>query len=320
MNKLIRAVSLATGLLAAGGAYAQGYPSKTIRLVNPYQAGGGIDLLARLVANKLQETWGQQAIVENKPGAGGNIAAEFVARSIPDGHTLLIAANTVTTNPYLYAKMRFDVQKDLAPISMLALQDVYLVANNNLPVKTVGDLIAFAKANPGKISYSTPGVGTPQHLGGELLKSRAEIDIMHVPYKGQTPAMQAVMAGEVDLTLATLNAAVPQVEAGNVKGLAITAGVRPSMFKGVPVVAETLPGYELNTWFAMFAPAGTPADVVQQLAAEIKRIMQLADIKEKLIPLNYEVFTSTSEELRATIAADLEKWGKVAKAARIKPE
>jgi len=320
MSKFVRAISLATGLLLAGGICAQGYPIKPVKLINPYQAGGGIDLLARVIANKLQEKWGQQFIVENKPGAGGNIGAAFVAKSAPDGYTLLLTASTLTTNPYFFAKMPFDTQKDLAPISMVASQEFYLVISNHLPVRTIGDLIAYAKAYPGKISYSTPGIGTPQHLGGELLKALAGIDIVHVPFKGQTPALQGVMSGEVGLTWVTLNAAIPQIRGGHARGLALAAKERVAALKDVPLVAETLPGYEVNTWFALFAPAGTPEDLIQQLAAEIKRVLQLSEVKEKLTPMGYEVLSSSPQELRATIAAELEKWGRVARTAGIRPE
>ena len=320
MSKFVRAVFLAAGLLLAGGICAQGYPNKPVKLINPYAAGGGVDLLARLVALKLQEKWGQPFLVESKPGAGGNIGVDFVAKSAPDGYTLLIMTSTLTTNPYFIAKMPFDAERDLAPISMLALQEFYLVANPELPVKTVADLIAYAKANPGKVTYSTPGIGTPQQLGGELLKTSAGIDIVHIPYKGQAPAINAVLSGEVAMTWVTTNAAIPHIRTGKLRGLALAVLNRPAAFKDVPVIAETVPGYELYAWYAVFAPAGTPAEIIQQLAQEIRRIAQLPDVREKLVPLGFDVRSSSPQELRATIAADLEKWGKVAKAAGIKPE
>lgn len=320
MSKFVRAVFFATGLLLAGGICAQGYPHKPVRLINPYAAGGGVDMLARIVAFKLQEKWGQPFIVESKPGAGGNIGVDFVAKSAPDGYTLLVMTSTLTTNPYFIAKMPFDAERDLAPISMLAFQEFYLVANPELPAKTVADLIAYAKANPGKVAYSTPGIGTPQQLGGELLKISAGIDIVHVPYKGQAPAINAVLSGEVAMTWVTTNAAIPHIRTGKLRGMALAVLNRPAAFKDVPVIAETVPGYELYAWYAVFAPAGTPAEIIQQLAQEIRRIAQLPDVREKLVPLGFDVRSSSPQELRATIAADLEKWGKVAKAAGIKPE
>jgi len=320
MNGLKRVAFLVIGALLAGSVCAQSYPNKPVKLINPYAAGGGVDLLARLVALKLQEKWGQPFVVESKPGAGGNVGMDFVARSVPDGYTLLVTTSTLTTNPYFFAKMPFDAERDLAPISMLALQEFYLVANNDLPVKTVGDLIAYAKANPGKLTYSTPGIGTPQHLGGELLKTLAGIDIVHVPYKGQAPAANAVLSGEVAITWVTSNAAIPHVRTGKLRGLALAATERPAAFKDVPVIAETVPGYELNAWYALFAPAGTPTEIVQQLAQEMKRITQLPDIQEKLVPLGFDIRSSSPRELRAAVAAGLAKWGKIARDAGIKPQ
>ncbi len=320
MRSLLGAVSIILGSVLAGGVYAQGYPNKPVRLINAYAAGGGIDTLARLYASKMQEKWGQPIVVESKPGAGGNIAADFVAKSAPDGYTLLITASTVTTNPYFIAKMPFDVQKDLAPISMIARQEFFLVVANSLPVTSVGELIAHAKANPGKLSYSTAGIGTPQHLGAELLKSVSRIDMVHVPYKGQPAAVNAVISGEVQVALVSFNTALPLVQAGRVRGLAVAAKERLRSFRDVAVVAETIPGFEVNTWFAIFASAGTPAEIVEQLSVEIRRISTLPDVQARLTPLGYDVMFISPQEFRAVIAAELFKWGKVAKEAGIKPE
>ena len=320
MRSLLSAVSIILGSVLAGCVYAQGYPNKPVRLINAYAAGGGIDTLARLYASKMQEKWGQPIVVESKPGAGGNIAADFVAKSAPDGYTLLITASTVTTNPYFIAKMPFDVQKDLAPISMIARQEFFLVVANSLPVTSVGELIAHAKANPGKLSYSTAGIGTPQHLGAELLKSVSRIDMVHVPYKGQPAAVNAVISGEVQVALVSFNTALPLVQAGRVRGLAVAAKERLRSFRDVAVVAETIPGFEVNTWFAIFAAAGTPAEIVEQLSVEIRRISTLPDVQARLTPLGYDVMFISPQEFRAVIAAELLKWGTVAKEAGIKPE
>ena len=320
MRSLVGAISIILGSVLAAGVYAQGYPNKPVRLINAYAAGGGIDTLARLYASKMQEKWGQPIVVESKPGAGGNIAADFVAKSAPDGYTLLITASTVTTNPYFIAKMPFDVQKDLAPISMIARQEFFLVVANSLPVTSVGELVAYAKANPGKLSYSTAGIGTPQQLGAELLKSVSRIDMVHVPYKGQPPAMNAVMSGEVQLAFVSFNTALPLVQAGRVRGLAVAAKERLRSLRDVPVVAETIPGFEVNTWFGIFAAAGTPAEIVEQLSVEIRRISTLPDVQARLTPLGYDVMFISPQEFRAVIAAELLKWGTVAKEAGIKPE
>jgi len=291
-----------------------------VRLINPYQAGGGVDMIARLFAAKFQERWGQPVVVESKVGAGGNVGADFVAKSPADGYTLLLTPSTLTTNPYFYAKMPYDVQKDLAPISLVVSQAFYLVATNSFAPRTVPELIAYARANPGKISYATPGIGTPQHLGGELFKSMTGTDLVHVPYKGQLPAITDVISGQVQITLTTLNQALPLIRANKLHGIAIASRQRASSLKDVPTIAETLPGFEVDTWYGLFATGGTPEAIIQQLAAETQRIAPMPDIQEKLVPLGFEVRTSTPQELRALIAADLAKWGKVVRTAGIKVE
>ncbi len=277
-------------------------------------------MLPRLFAAKFQERWGQPVVVESKVGAGGNVGADFVAKSPADGYTLLLTPSTLTTNPYFYAKMPYDVQKDLAPISLVVSQAFYLVATNSFAPRTVPELIAYARANPGKISYATPGIGTPQHLGGELFKSMTGTDLVHVPYKGQLPAITDVISGQVQITLTTLNQALPLIRANKLHGIAIASRQRASSLKDVPTIAETLPGFEVDTWYGLFATGGTPEAIIQQLAAETQRIAPMPDIQEKLVPLGFEVRTSTPQELRALIAADLAKWGKVVRTAGIKVE
>jgi tripartite-type tricarboxylate transporter receptor subunit TctC len=314
-----RALAIVSALLAFC-AWAQEYPSRPVKLVNPYQAGGGIDMLARLFAASLQERWGQPVIVESKPGAGGNVGADYVAKSAPDGYTLLLTASTITTNPYFFDKIPFDAQKDLAPISLLAAQEFCIVASPGFAPRNMGELIAYAKKNPGKLAYATPGIGTPQHLGGELLKSLAGIELVHVPYKGQAPALNDVMAGQVQLTWVTLNGAIPLLRSDRVKGIAVAAPRRVASLPELPAVAETVPGYEVNTWFALFAPAGTPAPIIEQVMTQAHRIAALAEVREKLLPLGYDIVTSSPQELRALIAADLAKWGKLARDAGIRPQ
>jgi tripartite-type tricarboxylate transporter receptor subunit TctC len=304
----------------AGHAHADTYPSKPIKLINPWQIGGGVDALARLLGSKMQEKWGQPVIVDSKAGAGGNIGTDFVTKSPADGYTLLINNGTLTTNPSFFSKMPFDVEKDLAPISMIAMQEFYLVVANNMPVKNMRELVAYAKANPGKVFYSTPGPGTPQHLAGELLKSMAGIDIVHTPYKGQAPAITDVMAGQVQMTWVTLNVALPLIQAGKVRGIAIGAKERLPSYKDHPVIAETVPGYEIYTWVGLFAPAGTPQPIIQQLTGEVHRFTQLPDVKEKLVPLGYEIRTGTPAELKSIMSMELVKWAKVVKDAGIKPD
>jgi tripartite-type tricarboxylate transporter receptor subunit TctC len=322
MKSIIVIASIIFAVLGTGSVYAQEYPNKPIRLINPWQVGGGVDNLARLLGSKFQERLGQPVIVESKTGAGGTSGADFVAKSAPDGHTLLITTGALTTSPFFFAKMPFDVEKDLAPVSMVARQHFYLVAANNTPVKNMKDLIAYAKANPGKLTYASPGIGTPQHLAGEMLKLMAGIDIIHVPYKGQAPAMNDVMAGHVQMTWVTLNAALPLIQTGKVRGIGIASSKeRLALYKDVPVIAETVPGYEMGSvWYSLFAPAATPARIIQQLAAEVHRFTQLPDMQEKLVPLGFELQSSTPQALRAAIKSELGAWGKVVKAAGIKPE
>lgn len=301
-------------------ALSQAFPSKPIRLVVPFQAGGGNDLLARIISQKFLEKWGQPVIVDNKPGAGGNLGADFVAKAAPDGHTILLATNTLTMNPFIFAKMPFDTQKDFAPVAMLATTPFYVVVNNNLPVKNIPELIAYAKANPGKLSYATPGIGTPHHLGTELFKSMTGTYMVHIPYKGSIPALTDVIGGQVDVMWATVNVALPMVTSGKVRGLALAEPKRTQSLKDVPVVAETVRGYEVSAWYGIFAPRGTPAAIVQQMSTELQQIFQQPDVQARLLPLGYEISTSNAEQLRTIVAGDLDKWGKLTKAVGIKPE
>ena len=301
-------------------AQSQTFPSKPIRLVVPFQAGGGNDLLARIISQKFLEKWGQPVIVDNKPGAGGNVGADFVAKAMPDGYTLLLGTNSLAINPSVFAKMPFDTQRDFAPVAMIATTPFYVVVNNKLPVDSIAGLIAYAKANPGKLSYATPGIGTPHHLGAELFKSVTGTYMVHIPYRGSIPALTDVIGGQVDVMWATVNVALPMVASGKVRGLALAEPRRTTALKDVPVVAETLPGYEVNAWYGIFAPAGTPAPIVQQLSQELQQIFHQPDIQARLLPLGYEIATDNAEKTREILARDLEKWRKVVKAASIRPE
>ena len=300
--------------------YSQTFPSKPIRLVVPFAAGGGNDLLARIISQKFLEKWGQPVIVDNRPGAGGNLGADFVAKAPPDGHTILLGTNTLTMNPFIFAKIPFDTQRDFAPVAMIATTPFYVVVNNNLPVKNVPELIAYAKANPGKLSYATPGIGTPHHLGTELFKSMTGTFMVHIPYRGSIPAITDVMSGQVQVMWATVNVALPFVATGKLRGLAFAELKRVASQKDVPVVAETVPGYEVSAWYGIFAPAATPPAIVQQLSAELQAIFQQPDVQARLLPLGYEMSIGNSEQVREIISRDLEKWNKVVKAAGIRPE
>ena len=306
--------------LLAQQAQPQGFPAKPIRLIVPFQAGGGNDLLARTISQKFLEKWGQPVIVDNRPGAGGNLGADVVAKSPPDGYTLLLATNSLAINPSVFAKMPFDTQRDFVPVAMIATTPFYVVVNNKLPIENMAGLIAYAKANPGKLSYATPGIGTPHHLGAELFKSVTGTYLVHIPYRSSIPALTDVIGGQVDVMWATVNVALPMVTSGKVRGLALAEPKRTAALKDVPVVAETLPGYEVSAWYGIFAPAGTPAPIVQQLSQELVQIFRQPDIQARLLPLGYEMATENAEKTREILARDMEKWRKVVKAAGIRPE
>jgi len=307
-------------LFACVNALAQTFPAKPVRLVVPFAAGGGNDLLARIISQELQKKWGQPVVVENKPGAGGNIGADFVAKSAPDGHTLLLGTNTLAMAPFISKAMPFDVQKDLAPVAMLTATPFMVVVNPALPVKSIAELIAYAKAHPGKLSYATPGIGTPHHLGTELFKTMTGTFMVHIAYRGSVPALTDVITGQVQVMWATINVAIPQANAGKVRGLAIAEPKRLASMKDMPTVAEALPGYEVSAWYAVFAPSGTPAPVVEQLSFELQRIYREREVIERLAPLGYEPATAGPGALAAKLADDLKKWEKVVREAGIKAE
>ena len=296
------------------------YPARPIRLIVPFPPGGTNELLSRLISQRLQEKWGQPVVTENRAGAGGNIGAEVVAKSAPDGYTLLFGTNTLTMNPFLVKSMPFDVQKDLAPVAMIATTPFIVVVNNSLPVGSIPELIAHAKANPGKLSFGSAGTGTPHHLGTELFKTMAGVDMVHVPYKGSAQALTDVMTGQLHLMWVTINVGMPLVSSGKLRAIALGEPQRSATHKDMPTVAETLPGYEVTAWYAVFAPAGTPPEIVQQLSTELVRVFEQQETKDRLTPLGVEITTKSAAELRSVIAADLAKWRKVVADAGIRPE
>lgn len=314
------AVYVSALCLVSLNAIAESFPTKPIRLIVPFAAGGGNDMLARLISQKAQETWSQPIVIENKPGAGGNIGADHVAKSAPDGYTLLMGTNTLTMTPFIMKAVPFDVQKDLEPVAMLTSTPFMVVVHPGLPVKSIPDLITYAKANPGKLSYATPGVGTPHHLGVELFKAMAGVSMVHVPYRGGLPAVTDLIAGRVDLMWLTINAAIPQVKAGKLRGIAVGEPKRLASLPDIPTIAETVPGYEISAWYAIFARGGTPASVVSTLAAEMQRIFNDSEVLARLAPIGYQPGTSGPGPLAATIARDLRKWENVVRDAGIEPQ
>ncbi|MDI1284894.1 MAG: tripartite tricarboxylate transporter substrate binding protein [Reyranella sp.] len=305
----------------AAPALAQGFPSKPFRLVVPYSAGGGADTTARLIAPKLQEALGQTVVIDNKPGAGGTIGDDFVAKASPDGHTLLIGAFAHAVNPSLMAKMPFRTPDDFAPVSLLVTVPELLVVTPSFPAKTVGELVAMAKAEPGKLSYGSSGNGSAQHLAAELFKMRTGTDIQHVPYKGGALAVADVAAGHVPFYFGNMSSALPQARAGRVRALAVTSPQRSPAAPEIPTMAESgVAGCEISEWNALLAPAGTPPAVIDRLNAEMVKILRQDDIRAKFADLGAQTIGSTPAELAAFLRAEQAKWAEVVAAARIKIE
>ena len=305
----------------AAPALAQGFPSKPIRLVVPYSAGGGADTTARLIAPKLQEALGQTVVIDNKPGAGGAIGDDFVAKASPDGHTLLIGAFAHAVNPSLMAKMPFRTPDDFAPVSLLVTVPELLVVTPSFPAKSVGELVAMAKAQPGKLSYASSGNGSAQHLAAELFKMRTGTDLQHVPYKGGALAVADVAAGHVPFYFGNMSSALPQVRAGRVRALAVTSPQRSPAAPESPTMAEAgVTGCEISEWNALLAPAGTPPATIDRLNVELVKILRQDDIKAKFADLGAQTIASTPAELAAFLRAEQAKWAEVVKAAAIKIE
>ncbi|MDB5772973.1 MAG: hypothetical protein V7606_2956 [Burkholderiales bacterium] len=297
------------------------WPGKQINYIVPFAAGGTTDILGRLIAQKLGPALGTTVLIENKPGAGGNIGSDFVAKAAPDGHTILggtISSHAINTS--LYSKMPYDPIKHFQPITLIGMLPNVLVVNASSPYKTVQDLIAAARAKPESIAFGSSGNGTSQHLSGELFKSLAGVNMLHVPYKGSAPAMQGLMGEQVTLVFENAVAAIPLVQSGKLRALAVTSGKRYSGMPDVPTVAESLPGYEIVSWQAVFAPAGTPQPVVQRLSTEIAKIIQEPDIKARLSTLGVEPSGAGPAELAAFQKEEVAKWAQLIKTANIKIE
>jgi tripartite-type tricarboxylate transporter receptor subunit TctC len=296
----------------ATSALAQGFPSKPIRMVVTFPAGGAPDILSRLFADKAQI--GQPVVVDNVPGAGGNIGADRVAKAAPDGHTLVMGTvGTHSINGALYTKMPYDMVKDFTPVAHVASAPNLLVVNNDLPVKTVAELITYLKANPNKLSFGSPGIGSSVHVSGELFKSLTGTTMQHVPYKGRQFAIPDLVGGQIQLMFDNMPSALPMAKEGKIRAVAQTTAKRSAAAPDVPTVAETVPGFEATTWFAVFAPAGTPKDVVAKINAEMQRVFKLPDVVEKMKALGLEPWISTPEELAKYQATEMVKWAKVVK-------
>jgi tripartite-type tricarboxylate transporter receptor subunit TctC len=308
-------------LLAASifcsGALAQGFPSKPVRLVVPFAAGGAVDTVARGVGLKLSEVWGQPIVVENRAGAGGNIGADAVAKSAPDGYSLLINISGQAISPALYRKLPFDSVKDFTPLVQLTYSFLILVANTKMP-GTVAELIALAKANPGKLNYGSTGLGAPPHLVGELLRLTAGIDVVHVPYKGDAPLMPALLSGEVQFAFLPMLAAIPQLKADRLRGLAVTGSARSAMAPQVPTIAEAgLRDFEYAGWMGLFGPGAMPSALVARINADANRVIRMPDMLERWPAWGYEPAGGTPEAFAARYRSDIDKFARIVREARV---
>ena len=298
----------------------QNYPARPVRIVVPWPPGGAADNVARVISQKITQTYGYQTVVDNRAGAGSIIGTEIVAKSPPDGYTLLDAAAAHSINPALN-KLPFDTVKDFAPITMLMVTPNLLVAHPSLPAKSIKELIALAKAYPGQLTFASAGVGSSPHMAGELFNYLAKVNMVHVPYKGGGPAVTDLMGGHVQLFFSSIATTMPYLKGGKVKGIAVTSAKRSRSAPEFPTIAESgIPGYELYEWNALFAPAGTPADIIAKLNADFGKVLAAADVQEKLFEFGAEPTSSTADQLQSHVVREMAKWDKVVKAMGIKAQ
>jgi tripartite-type tricarboxylate transporter receptor subunit TctC len=306
--------------LGIGAAAAQGYPVKPLRIVVPFAPGGPNDILARVIGQKLTEAWGQQTIVENRPGGGTVIGTEVVAKSPPDGYTLLMVSTSHTTNPTLLHKLPFDTLRDLAPVIQVASSSNVVITHPSLPAKSVNELIAVARTRPDQVAYGSGGNGTSTHLAGAMLALMGSVKMIHVPYKGGGPATIALLSGEITWMVGTILPSVPHIKTGRLRALAVTGTQRTPALPDVPTVAASLPGFEANSWYGVSAQGATPKDVIAKLNQEIAKGLNAGDLRARLASEGAEVVGGSPEEFGVFFRAEIEKWAKVIKAAGIKLE
>jgi tripartite-type tricarboxylate transporter receptor subunit TctC len=314
-------------MAAAGGALAcpqlssaQGtWPTgRTIKITVPFPPAGATDVLGRIMSERFSEYWGARVVVENKPGAGGNIGADQVAKSAPDGDNILIFSVGMATNPHLYATMTYDPVRDFDPVSLIAMVPNIMIAGKHTPYNTAKEFMDFARANPGKVTYGSSGVGTSLHLAGELLQRMTGIKMQHVPYRGAALAIQDLLAGQIDIVLDNITSALPQARSGAVKGLAITTAKKSPFAPELQPLAEVVPGFDVTSWFAFFAPKGTPRPIIDRINADVRRALAEQGVKDKLAALAAESVGSTPEELGRFLASESDTWGKLIREAGIK--
>jgi tripartite-type tricarboxylate transporter receptor subunit TctC len=320
MTRIAALVSLCTALLVPSALVAQTYPSKPIRIVLPYVPGGIIDTAGRNIALRLSEGLGQSVVAENRPGAGGMVGADAVARSAPDGYTILLTDPALVSNPTLQADVPYDLFKGLQAVSIVGSSPAVIVASPSLPVTTFAEFIAYAKAHPGKLNFASAGIGTAPHLAGEMIKLRAGLDMTHVPYRGIGAAYPDVMSGKVQLAFSSIAGAVPFTTDNRVRPIATTGSARSAVYPDVPTVAESLPGFDVDLWIGIYAPAGLPPAVLGKLNGEINKVLQHAELKAAFAKMGITPRGTSPEEGAAFTRSEYEKWKKVIVEGKIKPE
>ncbi len=315
-------LSIVAGLIAGcGAAFAQDYPAKPIRMIIGFPPGGGADTIARLIVPKLGEQLGQQVVIDNRPGASGNIALELLAKAPPDGYTLMLTTPTVTVNPALYMKLGYDAVNDFAPVALLVSTVYVLVVHPSLPVKSVKELVTLAKARPRQLYYSSGGNGSAAHLSMELLRSMTGIEIVHVPYKGIAPALVALLSGEVQFSSGSPTSALPFVKSGKLRALAVTSAQRSAFVPDLPSMAEAgVPGYETTAWYGILAPARTPRPIIDRLNATLLAVIALPEVASSLHGQSFDITTRTPEQFSALIKSELSKWERTVKASGMRVE
>jgi tripartite-type tricarboxylate transporter receptor subunit TctC len=328
LESMTRLLVFAAAALLSCGAPAQApaksalpYPSRAVQIIVPFTPGTGMDILARTVGQKLSERWGQPVIVDNRPGASGNIGTDMVVKAAPDGYTLLITANTLVMTVSLYRNVPYDPVRDLAPVEKMAVGTMAVTLNPGVPAHTLKEFVAYAKANPGKLAYGSPGVGTPQHLATELLKSMAGIDMLHVPYKGSAGAITGLLSGDVAMMCNALHAVLPQIKAGKINAVAVGGQKRSRVAPEIPTFAESgYPDFDVDFWYGLLAPAATPREIIAKLNQDITQVLNTPEMRETLSNQGLEPVTGTPEQFAELIRTDLARWANVIKTAGVTAE